>query len=167
MAGGGSIQSMNTIIKNNRNLLKKNRTFIKNKKDLFRESGGELEFKKLSKAELDIVKASIRKKAKQDTFKMNFILSVIILIMVTIFVYFGYEEYKKEVLYEKAIFEKEKRYRFNRMIGSANFSLGTVKLEKSLKRFKSAKKLYPNDSVVNSRIKLVDSLIRVDYQIKN
>lgn len=167
MAGGGSIQSMNTIIKNNRNLLKKNRTFIKNKKDLFRESGGELEFKKLSKAELDIIKASIRKKAKQDTLKMNLILSVIILIMVTSFLYFGFEEYRKEVLYEKAVIEKEKRYRFNRMIGSANFSLGKVKLEKSLKRFKSAQKLYLNDSLVNSKIKLVDSLIRGDYQIEN
>ncbi|WP_339663609.1 hypothetical protein [uncultured Polaribacter sp.] len=81
-------------------------------------------------------------------------------------VYFGYAEYKKEILYKKAVIEQEKKYRFTRIIKSADFYLGREKLESTLKQYKFAKKLYPNDSLVNSRIKLVDSLIRVNYQIE-
>ena len=77
MAGGGSMQSMNTVIKNNRNLLKKNRTFLKNKKDLFKESGGEVEFKKLSKVELEVLKLKIRKKIRKESIKNNISLGVI------------------------------------------------------------------------------------------
>lgn len=165
MAGGGSIQSMITSIKNNRNLLKKNRTFIKNKKDLFKMSGGELEFKKLSKIKLEILKAKIRKKARKESLKNNLSLAFLVLIMLTALIYFGDEEYRKGEIYKKAVIEKQKRYRFKNMIKSTDRYLGKIELNKSLKHYKSAKKLYPNDSIVNHRIKLVDSLINVGFLI--
>ncbi|EAR15099.1 hypothetical protein [Robiginitalea biformata] len=66
MGGEGSMLSAIVSLKNNRAILKKRK--IRELKDILYEVSGktEVEFKKLSHAEFEILKSQIRKQAKKD-----------------------------------------------------------------------------------------------------
>ena len=113
MGGEGSMQSMNTILRNNRNLLRKKSMFKKEKSfrylrnKYYRNDKGKFDIRKLSKKEL----LEIRKKVIEDRKRENlkaWIITFIILIPIMLLGFYLFSPTKKITSQETNIYKSEK-----------------------------------------------------------
>lgn len=115
MGGAGHMASMNTILRNNKNLLrkvsifKKDRSFMSNRKAYLKATKGDVDIKKLSKQELRIIRERVIKEREKEQIR-NWVLSILIITPILILGYNIFDniiQYQNKKLNEKFIPDKE------------------------------------------------------------
>lgn len=115
MGGAGHMASMNAILRNNRNLLrkvsifKKDSSFMSARKAYLKVLGGKVDIKKLSKKELFEIREKVIKERKKESIKY-WVISLLIAIPLTIFSYNLYDnfiQYQNKKLNENFVQDKE------------------------------------------------------------
>ncbi len=115
MGGAGHMASMNTILSNNKKLLrkvsifKKDRSFMSSRKAYLKALDGEVDIKKLSKQELRVIREKVIREWEKEGIR-NLIISILILIPILILSYNLYNnfiQYQNKKLNENFIPDKE------------------------------------------------------------
>ena len=115
MSGAGHMHSMNTILRNNRNLLRKmsvfkrDSSFMSTRKAYLKALQGEVDIKKLSKQELRRIREKVIKNQRKESIKV-LTLSILITIPFLILSYNLYEnfiQYQNKKLNENFVSDKE------------------------------------------------------------
>ncbi|MDY0780949.1 hypothetical protein [Tenacibaculum sp. IB213877] len=91
MGGEGSMQAMNTILKNNRELLRKKRTFDK-EKSFSSITDSKLNFKQVDEKELEKIKRRIREKSMKDRRNSRLFL-ILVLVLLCFTFYFLFKDF--------------------------------------------------------------------------
>ena len=102
--------SMNSVLKNNRNLLRQKKPYLDSFKKYLKNRNGTLENKKYSKEELVLLKKKYQKERKREQVK-TITITILILIPILIFVFFivnNLYEYNNTKLYKEYSIEQEK-----------------------------------------------------------
>lgn len=115
MSGAGHMHSMNTILRNNKNLLrkisifKKNNSFMSARKEYIKALNGEIDIKKLSKQELRIIREKVIREREKENIK-NSVISILIMIPViwlSYNLYNNFIQYQNEKLNDSYVYDKE------------------------------------------------------------
>jgi len=158
MAGGGSIQP---LLKNNKNLLRKKRFFKKDKsiserkKELLKNHIGELQFKDVTSEELQTIKEGIRKKAKRRNLK-NIVYLGFVFLLVTCLIIFNHLktiEHEKELqLKATAHLNQEHLKKYNAYIEDGENQFKKHHWKNAIYFYKKALIVKPNDSLASIRL---------------
>lgn len=157
MGGEGSMQAMNTIIRNNRNYLRKKRMYKRERKVNVISDNKKLKFKKLSNSEIEKYKIELRLKFKKEENLRVICFTLFVLIISSIFLYGVYLEYQKDEertaqnkLYQLKINRKKHLY----LIEDGDKWLLKKHYKNAAFQYKKALELFPEDSV--TKIKLLE-----------
>ena len=162
MAGEGSIQP---LLNNNKNLLRKKNYFRKDKsaskrkKTLLKGSTGELKFKKISDKKLQILKNEIQNKTQKEALK-NSIYTIIALLIVSVFITFHVKKmwaFDKEhtLKTERFLLQKEnaKKLRaYNIYMENAQEQFQNKHWKNAVHFYKKALIFKPQDSLANIQL---------------
>lgn len=159
MAGGGSIQGMATILRNNKQLLRKRNSFrrgfglAKLRNGYPRFTKERLESKEVSQKEL----SEIRRKVIKQNQRENILSGVILLFVVSFAIVFSLNIYTKLENYqvrenEILLAENTKKYLFYIQDGDKWLEKGHY--HNAIFQYKLAKEIYPGEYDVNYRLAL-------------
>lgn len=165
MGGEGSIQSMITILKNNKLLLRPKRSFLNQKKEFVIAAKGELNLKKASKEDLERIREKIYKERK----KQRTIGLAIGSILLVIIIYSG-------VLLSNHLSElgeASQQHEFNQhkteyleLIKDGDMWLEKRSWHNSIFQYKKALDIFPNEYDINYRLTYAYCL-RCEDEYKN
>ncbi|MDY7395054.1 hypothetical protein UMM65_07360 [Aureibaculum sp. 2210JD6-5] len=166
MGGEGSMQSMITILRNNRNLLRKKsifkreRTFISTRKEYYKAAKGKIDIKNASKQDLKILRERIIKQRKRENIRA-WVVTFSILLPIIVFILYSSNETRKDKT--KSI-ENQKEMYLNEHFNEYSYFLeeGDKWIEKrhwnnAIYRYQQAVKLFPNEFEANYRLALAYS----------
>jgi len=175
MGGEGSIQS---LLNNNQNLLRKKRLFDRTKsiserkKELLNLNNGKLQFKKISDKELNVIKVTIQNRAKKRDLR-NTVYFLIILIFIGSLITVNLN---KRLTLEKELKSKAENYFLQKEL-QENLKKHNIYLEDAEDQFnkehwknaiyfyKKALTLNPNDSLSVKKLKISEAnLIALNSQ---
>lgn len=160
MGGEGSMQSMATILRNNKRLLRKRnpfrraRGFERLRNEYRNYSSGTIKSKPLTKKEL----FEIRKKIKEQNRKENIsssILAVLALIVILTSTYLVFESIKANKKRQESHILKAKTEKYLFYIQDGDEWLHKGKFSNALFQYLLAKEVFPNEYDVNYRLVLV------------
>jgi len=170
MGGEGSIQP---LLNNNRNLLRKKRLFNKNKSisdrknELLKNHTGKLKFKKTSQKELLIIKKKIQTTAKRQNLKSGIYLSFALLLVVGIMILHLYRTSKLEKELEANIAPHILTENPNKILKKYNAYIedGEDQFEKqhwknAIYFYKKALLMKPKDSLASTKLKISKDLFK-------
>ena len=177
MGGAGHMASMNTILSNNKKLLrkvsifKKDRSFMSSRKAYLKALDGKVDIRKLSKQELRVIREKvIREREKEST--RNFIISVLIIIPILFLSYNLYDnfiDYQKRKLnenfipdkeLEQVLIEREKQDKIDKyyfLIDSGDDWIEKKNWKNAIFQYKNAVREFPEKYEANYRLALAYS----------
>jgi len=170
MGGEGSMQAMNTILRNNRNLLRKksmfkrDQSFFKARKEYLKAANGEIDFKKISKSELRKIREKVIKERKFENLRV-WMITLAILIPIIVFGVYISNQFKIE---NEQHFEQEQliiaEHQFDKKMDSYDFFIeeGDKWIEKknwrnAIYQYNNAVKVFPKKYEANYRLALAYS----------
>ena len=159
MGGEGSIQSMITILRNNKQLLRKRNTFRRGfgfgrLRDEYRSyAEGRIEQKPISEKDLALIRKKIIGQKRQEILGSRVILLFVVGIAIglTIKFYNNLQEHQVEVN-ERAMVGKTKKYLF--YIEDGDKWLENGRFHNAIFQYKLAREIYPGEYDVNYRLAL-------------
>jgi tetratricopeptide (TPR) repeat protein len=174
MSGAGNMQSMNTIIRNNRNLLrkisvfKKDSSFMSARKAYLKAFQGEVDIRKLSKQELRKIREKVIKEREKESLRLwiiSFLITISILFL-SYNLYNSFIEYQNKKLnenfvsdkgLEKILIEREnqkkiKKYEF--YINNGDNWIEKQNWKNAIFQYKNAVKEFPEKYEANYRLAL-------------
>jgi hypothetical protein len=166
MAGEGFMQSTINSLRNNNGMLRKKsmfsreRSFLNIKKEYLKAAEGKLEFKEISKEELQLIRNRFIKNRKKEEIKAVIIFSTIALI------FFSFLGYQYKIYSDKQNLKLEKqnliKYTNDLHEYDYNISEGDKLIElkhwnNAIFRYKSAIEIFPKDFDANYRLALAYS----------
>ena len=157
MGGGGSIQGMNTSLKNNRMLLRtsrfnpKKKSFFNRRKEYIKAADGFVELKEATPEELH----KIRKKILLQRRNGNILSLVLIIVLIPFFVYFSFHWFKTErkIISSKemkAVNDKKDDYTF--FINDGDSYLEKGKWHNAIFQYNKVLELFPSDYDAHYRL---------------
>jgi len=167
MGGEGSMQAMNTILRNNRNLLRKksmfkrDQSFFKARKEYLKAANGEIDFKKISKSELRKIREKVIKERKFENLRVWMITLAILIPIIAFGVYIS-NQFKIE---NELHFEQEQliiaEHQFDKKKDNYDFFIeeGDKWIEKknwrnAIYQYNNAVKVFPEKYEANYRLAL-------------
>jgi hypothetical protein len=159
MAGGGSIQGMATILRNNKQLLRKRDTFRRGfgfgklRKEYRKYAEGKMESEPISQKEL----SEIREKIVKQKRKENIISGGILVLVVCLAVAFSFKIYKNLEEYqvkENAVFVEGNTNKYLFYIEDGDKWLEKGRYHNAIFQYTLAKEIYPGEYDVNYRLAL-------------
>ena len=168
------MQSMNTIIRNNRNLLrkisifKKDSSFMSGRKAYLKALQGEVDIRKLSKQELRKIREKVIKERKKESLKF-WIISLLITIPLIIFSYNLYgnfvqyqnkklnENFVQDKELEKILIERKKQEKTDKyyfLIADGDKWIEKQNWENAIFQYKNAVREFPTKYEANYRLAL-------------
>lgn len=170
MGGAGSIQSMNTILRNNRNLLRKksifkrDNSFMSARKKYLKAAKGEIDFKNISKEELRAIRKKVIKEQKTENLRA-WIITLVLLVPIFAFgIYISNQlEFEKqlpnnmnqELIIEQQFEEKVDDYYF--YIDEGDFWIEKQHWKNAIYQYKNAVGIFPEKYEANYRLALAYS----------
>jgi len=173
----GSLQSMGSILRNNRNLLrkrgvlKKDSTFLSARKEYLKAANGTIDFKNISNKELQLLREKVIKNRKTENLRI-WLISLAISIPIIVFgFYLSYEfiENKNRNIYDKysrsekeqqIIIEKESNKKLDNyyyLIGSGDTWIEKKNWKNAIYQYGNAIKIFPEKYEANYRLALAYS----------
>jgi len=167
MGGEGSIQSMITSLRNNRNLLRKKsmfkrgRTFLSTRKEYYKTAKGKnIELKKASKEELQLIRNKIIKQRKVERIiTLSIVIALFVAVIMVVF-YFSHKqniEKIKEVEIEKENYLHENINEYSYLIEEGDNWIDKKNWNNAIYRYKQAVELFPNEFEASYRLALTYS----------
>ncbi len=156
MGGEGSMQAMNTIIRNNRKLLRKKGIFNRSKsiserkRELLSPVRGALEFKNVSQEELRVLKLKIKNKAAKVRIRNNVFLVVIVFVIFSITKLYSdfYSTLEKEQKIKTEVLRlQEYTKKYNVYMEDANDQFENKHWKNAVYFYKKALLMLPADSI--------------------
>lgn len=164
MGGTGSIKP---VLNNNRNLLRKTNFFNKGKstserkKELLKNSDGELHFKKITEEKLNALKRRIREKAKKKALRNNSYLIIAFFVSVSILIIYTHNTLKLEKGLEAKI--KTQLFNENQLLNTQKYNMymedGANQFNKqhwknAIFFYKKALTVKPQDSLAKIKLRI-------------
>ena len=174
MSGAGNMSSMNTILRNNRNLLRKisifkrDNSFMSARKAYLKALKGEVDIKKLSKQELRRIREKVIKERKKESLKV-LIISILItipLIILSYNIYDNFIQYQNKRLNENFVSDKElekvliirenqkKADKYDFFINDGDKWIEKQNWKNAILQYKNALKEFPEKYEANYRLAL-------------
>ncbi len=159
MTGGGSIQGMATILRNNKQLLRKRNTFRRGfgfgklRKEYRKYAEGRLESEPISQKEL----SAIRQKIIRQKRKENMLSGIILVLVASLAVAFSYKMYKNLEEYqvkENEVFLEGNTNKYLFYIEDGDKWLEKGRYHNAIFQYTLAKEIYPTEFDVNYRLAL-------------
>jgi len=166
MGGEGSIQSMITMLRNNRQLLRKksifkrDRTFLNTKKEYYKAAQGYIDLKKASKEELLVIRKKI---IKQRRLENVIAWSIVLAIMIPIIGFGIYastkinHENKEKIEDIKETYLEDNINEFYYLIEEGDKWIEKKNWNNAIYRYTQAVELFPDDFEANYRLALAYS----------
>ncbi|MBJ2175609.1 hypothetical protein JBL43_15260 [Aureibaculum sp. A20] len=166
MGGEGSMQSMITILRNNKNLLRKksffkrDRTFLSTRKEYYKASKGKINLKKASKQELKIIRERVIKQRKFENIKIWFV-TISLLLPILFFILYSTNVFENQKLDniedQKDIYLKEHINTYSYYLDEGDKWIEKRHWNNAIYRYQQAVKLFPNEYEANYRLALAYS----------
>jgi len=173
----GSLQSMGSILRNNRNLLrkrgvlKKDSTFLSTRKEYLKAANGTIDFKSISNEELQLLREKVIKNRKTENLRIWLISLAISIPIIAFGFYLSYEfiENKNRNLYDKhllsekeqqIIIEKESNKKLDNyyyLIGNGDTWIKKKNWKNAIYQYGNAIKIFPEKYEANYRLALAYS----------
>jgi len=163
--------SIGSVLKNNRNLLRKKKPYLNTIKKRLKSVEGKLEFKKLSKQEQQLFKENFIKEQKANNRKLIY-RSIIVIIPVFIFLFYLYNniyESNNQRLYNKHLQKQkaeqiisnntliEKQARYKSTIENGDIWFEKENWNNAIFLYKNAVEIFPENFDANYRLALAYS----------
>jgi len=166
MAGGGSMKAMTTILRNNRNLLrkknmfKKERTFLNSSKESYSTIKGKIKIKKATHKELSIAKQNAVTQRKVDRLR-GWLLATILIVPILIYGIYTFNKTDIENIQQFEIVKKDdieqnlNEYTF--LLEDGDKWIVRQNWNNAIYRYEQAVKLFPEEFEANYRLALAYS----------
>lgn len=166
MAGGESSRAMTTILRNNRNLLrkknifKKDRTFLSTRKEYYKAAKGELNLKKASKKDLLLIRKKIIKQRRLDSL-IGWTLVTVFLGLILIFGIYAYNKSSVDIIEQnetnKEIYLDQNLNEYTFLLEDGDKWIKEKNWNNAIYRYEQAVKLFPEEFESNYRLALAYS----------
>jgi len=166
MGGEGSMQSMITMLRNNKKLLRrksifrKERSFLNTKKEYYNAVKGEFDFKKISKKELELIRDRITKKRKKEDLRA-WLISLTVMIPIIWFGVYIFNELTSGIneqnLSDQQILYNQKLTDFYFFIEDGDNWIEKSHWNNAIFQYKNAVEIFPKEFEGNYRLALAYS----------
>ena len=166
MAGGGSVRAMTTILRNNRNLLrkknmfKKERTFLSTKKEYYKAAQGEFDIKKASQKELFLIRQKVIKQRKLDNLR-GWALAIILVGPILIYGIYAFNngtiENTQQIEIAKETYLEQNLNEYTFLLEDGDKWIEKKNWNNAIYRYEQAVKLFPEEFEANYRLALAYS----------
>lgn len=170
MSFGGSVQAMQTILRNNKlllrkkNFFKKERTFLSIRQEYIRAIPGPYHFKQATKEDLKRIREEVIKNRKKDALKewtwtgtvVLFLLAFSVYIFISIGNYLFPTPTPEINSYDQIQIQKEKQERFTFFVQSGDEWMQDLEYGNAVFQYQHALELYPNRSEI--KLKLAEAM---------
>lgn len=157
MVGGGSTQAMITILRNNKNLLRKTgmfrqeKSFLGIKKEYLKAAEGNIDLKKASKAELAAIRLKILKQRRRKSMlTVSVLISLLTIISFVIYAQIPFDEPIENLNQEKELQIKNKICLD--LIADGDYWIQERHWHNAIFQYKKALEIFPNDYDINYRL---------------